>query len=170
MRRLLPVLLMFVTACNIVNPEANNEKSEVLEATHEKPSDSPDGKHRLVVLIGNDGEAKYKTFQILRNNSGIQKNSSKESNEANAKWLTVYTSTDRFPARFVNYFLWDDKNRVWAYNSDIGSYFYWQSDSKDQWKKNIYLDQVPASRPPLPPLLQRNYNDVQNKIKKSSKT
>jgi hypothetical protein len=167
LRRLLPVLLIFMTACNTVSPTVNNERSEDLEATDEKPSDSPDGKHRLVVLIGHDGEARYKTFQILRNNNGTQKNSNKDSTKVNSKWLTVYTSTDRFPARFVNYFLWDAKNRVWAYNSDIGSYFYWQSDSRDQWKKNVYLDQSSAIRPPLPPLLQRNYDDVQNKIKKS---
>lgn len=160
---------MFMTACNTIIPIANNEKSEILEATYEKPSDSPDGKHRLVVLTGNDGEARYMTFQILRNSSSIQKKTSQESGEINSEWLTVYTSTNRFPARFVNRFLWDAENRVWAYNSDIGSYFYWQSDSRNQWKKNIYLDQAPVSRPPLPPLLQRNYDDVQNKIKKSSK-
>lgn len=167
MRRLFPALLILLTACNITNPKVIDEKSDILEATYEKPSDSPDGKHRLVVLIGYDEEAKFKTFQILRSENNIQKKSSQENDKVYSKWSTVYTSNDRFPARFVNYFLWDTKSCVWVYDSDIGSYFYWQNDSEGHWEKNIYLDKSPENRPPLPPLLQKNYDEVQNKLKKS---
>lgn len=163
LRRLFPALLILLTACNVVNPKTTSVKSDILEATYEKPSDSPDGEHRLVVLMGYDGEAKYKTFQILRNRDSIQKNLNQENDKVSPKWLTVYTSIDRFPARFVNYFLWDTKNRVWVYDSDIGSYFYWQSDPEGRWKRNVYLEQSPKNRPSLPPLLQKNYDEVQNK-------
>ncbi len=60
----------------------------------------------------------------------------------------LYTDEEGFPARFNVYWVWDEDDRVWLYNSDDGNIFYWEF--QDKWVKNEYDEHnSPLKIPPL---------------------
>jgi len=48
-----------------------------------------------------------------------------------------YTDNETFPGRFNIYWDWDKDDRIWFYNSDDGSIYYWQN-IKGKWLKKKY--------------------------------
>jgi len=107
--------------------------ADALEATFERPAASPSGKFRLVVLQGDDGQARFQQFQILTTEEPLR---------------LVFASEDRFRMRDATFFCWDAADRVWVYSGDVGA-FYWLRSADGRWEKKAYAPQGSVSAPSL---------------------
>lgn len=97
-------------------------------ATLNKPATSPTGKFVLVVTSQKTDQNTVEGFRVLDKEGGI-----------------VFAPVEQFPVRSVNYFLWDQDDRIWVYSGDLGTFF-WQNEGQlTDWKKYIYAENdVPA--------------------------
>jgi hypothetical protein len=122
------ILSLFVMfACQ----ERNSIEMPSEVATLEKPANSPSEKYVLVVKTQEINGNKMQSFQILDKNHTV-----------------VYTSSDNFLTRDVNFFLWDSDDRVWVYSGDLGT-FYWENQGTPTlWKKYVYAENN-VSAPPF---------------------
>lgn len=102
-------------------------------ATLDKPAVSPSGRFILVVLAQNVDGQDVQSFQIL-----------------SADKTTLYTPSEQFTARDMNFFLWDASDRVWVYSGDLGTFFWENQGEPQMWKKYVYVE----SDVPAPPFLK----------------
>lgn len=62
----------------------------------------------------------------------------------------VYQDPEGFFARFNVYWVWDEDNRVWLYNSDDGWIYYWQRMG-NEWQKHRWNPDDPPEQVDLIP-------------------
>ena len=102
------------------------------------PAISPSGEWRLSIdeRLHNDDSCLYHGF-IVEN---------KTSDDA---WTAEFSSTDDYSTNHGLYILWDDDDRVWVNSSDVGT-FYWYRTESGEWRKEHYED----GAVPYPPRLR----------------
>lgn len=139
----MPIIVVFfiITVLILVSCKKNVEKSidtkEVV--TIDNPVISPSGKYQLKVIeetIDGVEHNKFAIFKVL--NSYIE-------SEA------TFVSCDAYRTRDTLYFVWDDKDRVWVYSGDLGTFF-WEHVSDNEWEKRSFADNRSV---PVPSLLKQ---------------
>jgi hypothetical protein len=128
------LLLLFLAGC-VSNSDTSQQNAYL--ASSENPIKSPSGKYTLQLeTIFFEGTKSYR-LGIKENESGTQ----------------VFTAGELFRVRDTNFFLWDSKDRVWAYNGDTGTYLYFEENGV--WKRVSYSyelkDEVPEKLVELRP-------------------
>jgi len=128
------LLVLILAACQQNDPNTT-VAPEWATLTH--PGVSLSGTYRLaVVVIDNDKDGnKVLSFQIQ---------------DTGGK--SLYQPSDLFPTRAKTYFLWDARDRVWVYSSQLGTSF-WQKEG-ESWVKHRYDPAV--SSVPLPPPIKQD--------------
>jgi hypothetical protein len=111
------VLLILVSIVFRPPPEPNRTQGLV----------SPSGQYTLSVPIVNDRHR-----VTIRDNQGNLEYEDKQSDFVG--WLSAY-------------WIWDDQDRVWLYNSDDGRVFCWEKQGK-RWKKIPKVETEVGVEPP----------------------
>lgn len=119
---------------------------------HQSPSTSPSGKYVVEMPIGPEGQQLGYWRPTIRDQQG--RVLYEESEDIFAGWLQIY-------------WIWDERDRLWVYNSDTGSKYWWEVNDdgarRNSWyeyeleraKIDAYLctGTLPEPRPkPLPPI------------------
>jgi hypothetical protein len=123
-------LLLLIGLCLFPAPLGRQLKNHPEVATLGTPASAPSGKYILVVVSGNDGEVSFQSFQIL-NQSG----------------QGIYAAPDRFRSRDTTFFLWDQEDRIWVYNGDLGTFIWEKAADSDNWIKISYADRPDLTVP-----------------------
>lgn len=122
------LLIIFFVQCK----ETNRMKTEKLPeevATLNRPAKSPSGIYYLHVVIPDKDNPEELGFEI----KDIDNN------------IVVYRSDKTFNDRHTTFFLWDDKDRIWVYSGDTGTFFWEERNTKGRWTQFTYVkENVPA--------------------------
>lgn len=135
---LIMVLLFILLSCTNSNP--SNQKQN---------SPSSDGNFILSVPIIEKADG-YNYWQVTIKD--------KDKN-------ILYQDPEGFYARFNVYWVWDNNNRVWLYNSDDGWIYFWEMKNqgwqKQRWNPVDSLDQIELTPPEclFPDYYQMNENN-----------
>lgn len=105
------IFLMLVSCCGPKRIEKHNQKT---------PLPSPSGEYVLEVGIEKIEDSHYWMLRI-------------EDREGNP----LYVDEDGFPAQFNVYWMWDQADRVWFYNSDDGKVYCWLMEG-NQWFRILW--------------------------------
>lgn len=108
-------------------------------ATINNPVISPSGKCQLKVTEVTLEGVKHNKFSIFKVSDG------------KIESTALYISKDAYRTRDTLYFIWDDKDRVWVYSGDVGTFF-WEQVTDDKWEKRTYTDNISV---PVPSLLKQ---------------
>lgn len=101
-----------------------------------QPSPSPDGQYVLTVPIEKNA-AGERMWQVTISDAGGDR---------------LYRDVDsEFVGNLNVYWIWDDANRVWLYNSDAGAVFYWEIQNGDWVKTQWGCDEICKVDTPMPP-------------------
>lgn len=145
---IIPIIVIFTIVVMMVvvlwdkNSENSIEKKEV--ATIKNPVISPSGKYQIKVIEETIEGVKHNKFSIFKISDG------------KIEPLAIFTSNDAYRTRDTLYFVWDDKDRVWAYSGDAGTFF-WERVSDDNWQKHLYADNRNISVPTILKELKPGY-------------
>ncbi len=123
-------LLLIVGLCLFPLPLGRQLKNHPEVAMLRTPAPSPSGKYILTVVSGNDGTVDFQSFQIL-DQSG----------------QGLFAAPDRFRSRDTTFFLWDQEDRIWVYNGDLGTFIWEKAADSDNWVKSAYSDRPDLTVP-----------------------
>ncbi len=105
-------------------------------ATPQNPVISPSGEYQLMISEGFNGFYEYAHFSIAKNR-----------HNTHGDFRIVFSSEEMFRLIGDLRFLWDEKNNVWVYSSDIGT-FYYAKVSDEQWDKHPFEGDVNSCEVP----------------------
>lgn len=63
---------------------------------------------------------------------------------------TVFVPTEAFRTRDALFMLWDERDRVWVYSGNVGTFF-WEQAGDGEWHKHSQADEPDT---PVPPRLK----------------
>lgn len=101
-------------------------------ATPDHPVTSPSGKFRLEVAEETLEKTRHWRFTI----TGGEK---------------PFTPDEAYRTQDALFILWDERDRVWVYSGDVGTFF-WEQAGDGAWHKHAYADRPDT---PVPALLQQ---------------
>lgn len=113
------IAIIFIGLFIIFQPNDKKQNSN----NQVSPLVSPSGNYILAVPIVEENKNGFTTWWQI------------QISDKNNKLL--YIDTEGFPARFNVYWIWDENDMVWLYNSDDGNIYYWENKN-NKWQKNLY--------------------------------
>lgn len=93
-----------------------------MSATPSSPAVSPSGEFLLKVLETQVGSLDHMHFVVCDRTGEV-----------------VYSSNRFFDVRHQLFFLWgDDKDQVWVYSGDLGTFFWELNEESGVWEERVY--------------------------------